>query len=192
MWPTKLPAQVRNDRYRHAEVVIYDLLRESLSPAWTVFYSRPWLGLTASGGERDGECDFLVAHPDRGVLAIEVKGGGITFDPSTDAWQSVDRDGIRHIIRNPVDQARTAKHQLLKKLRMQRGWHNDRFVRFRHGVIFPNAQSPPGHLGADRPRQLFCCRPELPGIATWVEQRLSGGENEEGRAQPECRHLNVC
>ena len=61
MWPRVLPASVRSDRYRAAEVKVYDLLERSLSSEWTVYYSRPWLGLTPSGAERDGEADFILA-----------------------------------------------------------------------------------------------------------------------------------
>ncbi len=178
MWPKILPAQVRSDRYRRAEVKIYDLLAKSLSSSWSVFYSRPWLGLTATGAERDGECDFVVAHPRHGFLALEVKGGGISYDPTTDAWVSRDRDAIRHGIKNPVDQARTAKHQLLRKLTDQKNWNKGKYVRSRHGVVFPDAQSPPHSLGPDKPREIFCCRPDLPRIESWIEQRLTGGDEQ--------------
>jgi AAA domain/Nuclease-related domain/UvrD-like helicase C-terminal domain len=180
MWPTRLPEQVRADRYRRAEVRVYDRLKECLASPWVAFYSRPWLGIMPDGSERDGECDFVIAHPDRGFLAIEVKGGGISFDPAADSWLSTDRDGIRHRIANPVEQARRAKHELLRKLKEQRNWNSRRFIRVRHGVIFPDAASPPGGLGADRPRDLFCCSGDMAEIASWVERRLSGGDDEEG------------
>lgn len=178
MWPDPLPAPLRSDRFRQAEVKVYDLLRQQLDRHWTVFYSRPWLGLTPTGGEKDGECDFVAVHPEHGFLAIEVKGGGISYDPITETWTSRDRDGIRHVIKNPVEQARKAKHGLLALARQQRSWPRDRFVRARHGVIFPDAESPPGDLGADRPRELFCCRPDLPRLAGWVHARLDGSDGE--------------
>ena len=80
MWPAVLPRQVRESSLRAAEVRVYDLLAEKLGSGWTVFYSRPWLGLTPSGEEKDGECDFVVMHPAHGYIAIEVKGGGISHD----------------------------------------------------------------------------------------------------------------
>jgi hypothetical protein len=180
MWPAVLPAQVREDQHRSAEVKVYDQLAKSLPPAWTVYYSRPWTGLTPTGRERDGECDFVLAHPKHGFLAIEVKGGEISFDPSTEGWQSRDRHGIRHKIKDPIEQARRSKHELLKKLKAQRGWRSDRFVRSRHGVIFPDTESPPRQLGADRPTEMFCCRPTMANIADWVSQRLKETSDEVG------------
>jgi hypothetical protein len=159
-------------------VKVFDRLRDQLDPAWTVFYSRPWLGLTPSGEERDGEADFIVAHPSAGVLSIEVKGGAISYDPATEIWRSTDRSQIPWKIKDPVGQARSAKYELLKKLSGRRDWPSDRHIRIRHGVIFPDAQSPPGNLGADKPRELFCCRPDMANLQQWVLERLSGGDEQ--------------
>ncbi len=178
MWPSPLPPAVREDRYRRAEVVVYDRLAASLGDDWTVFYSRPWLGVTRTGEELDGEADFVIAHPKLGFLMIEVKGGGISYDPSTDTWRSTDRNGVRHRIKNPFEQAKKAKYGLLEKLKERRDWPADRFVRVRHGVIFPDAENPPGRLGADMPRDLICCRPGLADLAGWIRDRLSGGDED--------------
>jgi hypothetical protein len=177
LWPRQLTAAVRNDPRRGAEMRVYDSLAAQLGSKWAVFYSRPWLGETSTGAEIDGECDFVVAHPDHGVLCIEVKGGGIFYDPENDKWQSRDKHGLRHNIKNPVEQARRSKHELLEKARRERGWPNV-FVRFRHGVILPDIEAVPQHLGADKPRELFATRPDLAAISNWVLQRLSGGTEE--------------
>lgn len=178
MWPAVLPRQVRENSLRSAEVKVYDLLSEKLGSGWTVFYSRPWLGLTPSGEEKDGECDFVVMHPAHGYLAIEVKGGGISYDPVTDRWISTDRDKIRHNIKNPIRQAVSSKHELLKQVKTQNSWPG-RFIRQRHGVIFPDTETPPHNLGPDGPREIFCCRDELQNIGIWVKERLSGGAADD-------------
>jgi hypothetical protein len=178
MWPAALPASVREDRYRRAEVTVYDRLAQALGSDWTVFYSRPWLGLTPTGAERDGEADFVLANPKLGFLMLEVKGGGISYDPSTETWRSTDRNSVRHKIKNPFEQAKKAKYGLLEKLRQRRDWPQNRFVRVRHGVIFPDAENPPGGLGADMPRELICCRPGLATLGEWVRDRLTGGDEE--------------
>ncbi len=178
IWPRRLSDSIRNDPRRAAEVRVYDALTISLGHKWSVFYSRPWLGETATGTEIDGECDFVLAHPDYGVLCIEVKGGGIAYEPESDKWVSRDRHGVRHRIKDPVEQARRSKHALLDKARGEKGWPSS-FVRFRHGVVFPDVTSVPQQLGADKPRELFATRPDLKSIDLWVIQRLTGG-NETG------------
>jgi hypothetical protein len=174
MWPAVLPRQVRESSLRAAEVKVYDMLAAALGNGWVVFYSRPWLGLTPSGEEKDGECDFIVMHPAHGYLTLEVKGGAISYDPATDQWRSTDRNRIRHNIKNPLQQAVASKHELLRQVKHLTSWPG-RFVRQRHGVVFPDTASPPRNLGADGPREIFCCRDDLPNIARWIRDRLSGG-----------------
>ena len=57
------------------------------------------------------------------------------FDIDGDGqWHSTDRYGIRRGIKNPVEQAKSSKHQLLKKLKESSRW-SPRFICVRHGVI---------------------------------------------------------
>lgn len=177
MWPRVLPAAIRAESRRAAEIRVFDALAAQLGPGWTVFYSRPWLGETASGAEIDGESDFVAAHQDHGVLFIEVKGGAISYDPALDRWVSRDRNGIHHTIKNPVQQASSSKHALLQKAQAERGWPKG-FFRFRHGVIFPDVQVVPQNMGPDKPRELFATRPDLDHLADWIVQRLSGGNED--------------
>lgn len=178
MWPTPLPRLIREDPLRSSEVRVYDLLKEQLGPQWTVYYSRPYLKMTPSGAELDGEADFVVVHPDRGMLTIEVKGGEISRDPATEQWFSRDRKNVLHKIKNPVQQAVSAQHTLIEKVRRLDTWPKGKFIRARHGVIFPHVSSPPAALGADMPREIFCCRLELAKLGEWVRGRLSGGNGD--------------
>ena len=180
MWPEKLPLEVRNTPYRKAEISVFDALEGALEDDFVVFYSRPWLGEDRFGNERDGECDFLIAHPRFGIIAIEVKGGGIAYDPSSSQWVSTDRDGIRHRIKDPVGQAVSAKHEMLRRLNDHRQWQT-RHIHLAHGVIFPNAESLPSDLGADKPRKIFCCAKELKNdLRSWVGQRMGKGREQAG------------
>src|SRR5882762_2639366 len=155
MWPRKLPPDVLGNPFRAAEIRVYERLQGQLDDGWSVFYSRPWLGLTPTGEEIDGECDFVVAHPLLGLLTLEVKGGAVSYDPKTSKWSSVDRWKVRHNIRDPVHQARVSKHQILKKLNDSVHWRSRR-IRARHGVILPHSAKPSSDLGADMPRDIFC------------------------------------
>ncbi|WP_328279480.1 nuclease-related domain-containing DEAD/DEAH box helicase [Sphingobium sp.] len=184
MWPRDLPVSIRQDRRRRAEVRVYDKLAAILDDSFTVFYSSPWLGTDHLGAEKDGECDFLVAHARLGYLAIEVKGGGISFDPEAAQWWSTDAQHFRHKIKDPVNQARSAKHELLKKLKASGRWR-ERFIHISHGVIFPDAVAPPRDLGTDRPTRIFCCSREFAdGLRQWIGRRL-----DEGRNPPACEPL---
>jgi hypothetical protein len=41
MWPRILPAGIRAESRRAAEIRVFDALAAQLGPDWTVFYSRP-------------------------------------------------------------------------------------------------------------------------------------------------------
>lgn len=177
LWPRKLPRSILDDPRRRAEVRVYNKLAEILDDTFHVFYSSPWLGTDKLGNEKDGECDFLIAHPDHGILAIEVKGGKeISFDPKDAQWRSTDHGNFVHKIKDPVAQARSAKHELLKRLNGSPRWPS-RFIHAAHGVIFPGAGSPPGNLGADRPARIFCCSRQFQqGLRGWIADRLKEGQ----------------
>lgn len=186
MWPSVLPDEIRYDRFRQAECKVYDKLEEALDDTFTVFYSRPWLGTTWSGEEIDGECDFVVAHPEYGFLALEVKGGGIVYDPETEKWKSIDRNGFEHSIKDPVRQAVASKHQLLHKLKNSPEWRSRR-IGIRHGVIFPDSNHPElsEDLGADKPLYIFCFKEELfENLLSWILNRFGDGDFDERHVEP--------
>ena len=170
MFPVKMPPWIVDNPLRAAERKVYDRLR--LLPAgFTVYYSRPWLGLTHDGREIDGEADFVIAHPEQGFLVLEVKGGQIAYAAATDSWTSTDRHGIEHPIKSPVAQARQSKYQLLKKLAQTPGWQ-PRHINAAYGVVFPDVANVPADLGADMPVSLFAWREHLASLTDWVETRL--------------------
>ena len=172
MFPAKLPREILDDRRRKAEVRTYRKLGELLGDDYEVYYSSPWLGTDRFGAEIDGECDFAIAHAVHGILAIEVKGGGIEFDPVGGKWTSIDTNRIRHGIKDPVKQARDAKYEILRKLERSSLWTNRR-VRITHGVVFPDSATPSSALGADRPRELFCASAQFrDDCAGWVAERF--------------------
>lgn len=75
MIPSDGPSVTESD----AELDLYPIFKEKLSDDFVVIHSVPWLTDVASrrspAGKPTGEIDFLILHPDYGVLAIEVKGG---------------------------------------------------------------------------------------------------------------------
>lgn len=174
LWPRKLFPSIRKDGRRKAEVKVYDKLAQALDDNFHVFYSSTWLATDRFGNERDGECDFLIAHPDYGFLAIEVKGGKeISYDSRLDKWTSRDYHNFVHRIKDPVVQAKNAKHQIFQKLKELKDWKNRRF-RMAHGVIFPDVEAPPQNLGADRPAKIFCCSKQLRfDLKNWVCEILN-------------------
>jgi len=138
IFPAELTSQVIRDPKRSAEVNMFNQLRIQLGERWVVFYSVAWIGRFRSDNAlHDGETDFIVAHPQHGVLLIEVKGGRIDYDGTRGQWTTTDRDGGVHRI-DPFNQVRKNKYDLLDKIKSLPGWANVR-VHLGHAVAFPQA-----------------------------------------------------
>jgi hypothetical protein len=185
LFPRKIPDYLRQDPLRSTECSVYDTLERNLPVEYAIFYSRPWWGLSPTGGEIDGEADFVIAHPEFGILILEVKGGGISYDPATERWTSRDRYGITHSIKNPVAQARTSKHRILEKVNKSPHW-NRRRIRARHGIVLPHSMRLLRDLGADMPLSIFAFEEDFVRLSDWVKERmgasqpLAGGEFPPG------------
>lgn len=178
MWPRQLPPDVLANPLRATECDVYRRLEVELDHSWWVFYSRPWLGVTPTGEEIDGECDFVVAHAEHGMLCIEVKGGEVSCNPLTAQWTSRDRWQVTHNIKDPVEQARRSKHELLNQLKESPACRN-RWLRVRHGVVLPHSARPPHDLGPDRPLFLFCFAEQYrQSLSDWVMSRFRVAQEE--------------
>lgn len=147
-----------------AEQKIYTLLKDNLPDTYLVFHSVAWLANSPGRHAQDGEIDFLIVHPDHGYLTLEVKGGGINYDPRSDQWTSTNANGINNI-KDPYDQARRAKHQILEQVKAHRDWSRRTRVRQwltgGHAVAFPDTESGAAFVGPDRPAAITLCRTEL-------------------------------
>jgi len=189
MFPSVIPSHLRNDKGRGAEIKVYELLEQQLSDDFKVYWSRPWHRKTAEGAEYDGEVDFIVSHPQRGVLCIEVKGGRVGRDEQ-DHWISRDASGFAWKIKNPVMQARTGKHALIEKLKSSPMWKS-RFFNARHAVILPDSSRPARELGAEAPLELFAFGDDLSRLQDWVISRLDDGNDAPAFGQDGMKALDV-
>lgn len=100
---------------RKAECAVLDALG-NLDDKWIVFHSLEWRELDRSVGERIGETDVIVFHPDLGLLCIEIKSGGIVCENGQWSHESF-MDGTHMPMRlSPFSQARRNSIALRDKL----------------------------------------------------------------------------
>ena len=173
MWPQVLPQWIVNQPQRSAEVKVFKKLNDELDDSWSVFYSRPWWGVNPRGGDKDGEADFIIAHPELGLLFLEVKGGRIAYDPAHEKWTSVNRHDVVFRIKDPVKQAMECKHQVIRQLSKLQKWPG--YMSATHGVVFTDSMGPEGeesHIGP-YDRGLFCHAMEFDAdLGGWIFRRL--------------------
>lgn len=127
-------------------------LLSAMPGAFYVIHSVKW---TSRRGGSIGEADFLVAHPDYGLLVVECKGGIIRSQRRGQhlIWYSQDRGGRDHEIHDPWEQAERNRNNLLDWLRDHPRTKNLNYA------AFPCAMLPDSRLPHD-------LRPDVPEEGT--------------------------
>jgi hypothetical protein len=147
MYPQRLP-----DDASASERPIFNALQQ-LSDPWRVFHSVAWQS-RRNGRQGDGEADFVLLHPEHGLIVIEAKGGSITIKDGD--WFTSNKSGMYPI--DPFEQAVSSKHALVKYLRdaipeLPR-------LATGHAVWFPKV-TVSGDLSAEAPDALVLDRKDL-------------------------------
>ena len=148
-----IPESPGSDVESKAEVRLFERLRDDVSNDFVAFHHVAWL---SPGGKRrpsQGEADFVVAHPELGLLVIEVKGGTISYEASAGTWSSTGREGT-FPIKDPFEQARRTAFSLRKLLERSKRVDDDRFY-VGYGVAFPDTRADTARLRPDAPREIL-------------------------------------
>ena len=158
-----------------AELVLYRALADQLGPQYTIFHSIAWISRPHGKGPRDGEADIIIVHPSNGILVVEVKGGQIRRDASKGSWTSTDAGGSSHDIKNPFEQAKTAKFALLEKLAESQAWQKLRIGRFSlgHAAFFPDVGDAGRLSDPASPADLIGDQSDLLSLSEWVDKAFN-------------------
>ena len=155
----------------------------SLRDDFRIYHRKSWYSFDSPDGSREGVCegeaDFLVLHPDLGMLVLEVKGGRIAFDGRTGAWTSTARDGRVHDIKDPFKQAQRSDWAIFDKAAAL-SFEGQAMPEFVHGhaVVFPDCDFTSGGDGVSAPRELVIDAGDLTRDAAGA----GVGRAEAGRA----------
>jgi hypothetical protein len=163
-----------------AERYVFGRLRERLPQAWTVLHARRFF-LPAREGRRaeEGEVDFVVIDPERGIVALEVKGGEVSRTP--DGWTQKGADGVARSMKDPGKQVQGAVRSLDRYLRAQPWFERTRKrIRFAWGVVLPDVDVR-GALGPDLPRELVIARQDFADLRGAIG-RIFAASGREGPA----------
>ena len=102
-----------------AEEQFYKKCREELNDKWQVYSSCTLSTLEQGQGMKHNEIDFVLYHPDYGILVVEVKGGRIRYEATKGSFFSINRFGQSHQIKNPFRQVLIWKSRFLRYLRRE-------------------------------------------------------------------------
>lgn len=168
-----------------AEREVYCALRDQLPDHAWVMHGLNLLSRNRDRALRDLEADFVVFDREQGLLVVEVKGGGVSFDPRSGEWHSVDRGGSRHMIKDPFGQARRAMYAVLNTLKNDGSWPRGRAPRLiaAYGALFPGV-SDVARLARPSvdPRQAGG-RPALAALRGWCDELFAAFRGQQSDAQ---------
>lgn len=122
---------------------VYVALRDQLPDSYRVVHSLPWLRPYRDAADaplREGEADFVIFHPDYGLLVLEVKGGEEMFARGHQWFRKLAR-GERKIT-NPFEQARRSMHALNDAIEERTGGRilKKTYV-YGYAVVFPQGRA---------------------------------------------------
>ena len=95
------------------EKLVYKALQK-LNSDYSVIHSYRWLG-DESQRRSEGEADFLIIHPAKGILSVEVKAGGVAFRNGN--WMQINRNIGAEKIMDPFGQAAESQYRVRLLLR---------------------------------------------------------------------------
>jgi AAA domain/Nuclease-related domain len=154
-----------------AERRLYEGFLEQLDDAYVVFHSVDWVLGGRRGTPEQGEADFVIAHPEDGLLVLEAKGGNVRYEPERRRWSQRGRTGIHRLDEDPFHQARDEMHSLVRILEAQPGWA-EWMPSYGYGVAFPDgAYDHDAHPGA--PAKYAIDRDDMEDLAQRVGQIMT-------------------
>lgn len=155
-----------------AEARFFEECRRQLPDDVLVIYSLNWIYRNGRGWLLEGEADFTIVVPQSGVFAVEVKGGGVSFDAITGRWGSIDRAGVVHDIKDPFRQASSERHALKDQLLGHALWRRWRGTRLTlgHAVMLPDIHDAQPLLSPDRQRPIIGVDTDIVALVPWLAQ----------------------
>lgn len=167
------PPRIGDDTASGAERKLFRAFQEQLDNDYLVFHHVNWHGKDENGRPRDGEADFVIAHPQHGVLVLEAKGGEIIYERATQTWYSVGGDKQRHRLKkSPIEQAVISKHRLVQEFRALPNLKNARFT-VGHAVAFSDAPLPAEWSEWDIARELVLDKNALRDVNAWTHNAMA-------------------
>lgn len=133
----------------------------------------------------DREIDFLVLHPELGLLLIEVKGGRLT--QAAGRWHRLHKDELQPLNESPEDQMHAQQYALLAFLMKQGGFvpQVTRILALPHMKIT-------GDLAPDLPRSRVLDQEDLKSIGPSLRRAVAGTQSwEEFKASDRAKHHRI-
>jgi hypothetical protein len=133
------------------ETKLFNAMRDGLDDAWEVFHSVSWVRRDPGTGAHDGEIDFVLSHPERGIVCLEVKGGDLECRHGEWLRRT---DGAWTRVKDPFTQVLDHRYALERLIDAVPGWRG-RDLLIVHAVALPDIPVHSLALAPDAPAELI-------------------------------------
>jgi Nuclease-related domain len=165
-----------------AERRLFERVHEDTAEELVAFHSVAWLVPGERGRPQQGEADFVLAHPEHGVVVLEVKGGGIRYDAASGKWFSSGKEGENEI-KDPARQAQRTSHLLRRSLaRARRGGGEQ--ISIGYAVAFPDTRADLRQLRPEIPRDIVVDHGDLSRLQTKLDAIFRYWHGRDDRPPP--------
>lgn len=180
MIPDVAPDQIIHGSERD----VYIALRDQLPDAYRVVHSLPWLRPNRDDIDaplREGEADFVIFHPDYGLLVLEVKGGEEMFARGHQWFRKLPKRDKP--ITNPFVQAARNMHALTDAVEERTGGRlkSNRYV-YGFAVVFPHGRAS-GTLPLDVSDQILIDVDRMPELERMIQKAFNSFPQKVGKLQ---------
>lgn len=156
-----------------AEGLIYRCCRDQLGPDIVVVHSLALIRTQGRLAPEDGEVDFVVFDPQRGALVMEVKGGGISYDPSVGRWMSLAKSGNTYPIKDPYRQGTQQKKEIVGQIGSHPKWPKGAKFVAGHSAFFPDVDNPKQWSLPHAAPDITGWKTDLMQLRSWVEKSFA-------------------
>ncbi len=164
-----------------AEIKLYKALRDQLDDSWDVYHSTSWTQRHPAKGSFDGEIDFMLAHPEKGILCVEAKSGGIRVNDGE--WVRLANGKEVPYEKDPFEQAVGHKYALINAIKKMPSWGDERLL-IGHAVALPEIAVNASRMPPNAPPQLTIDRRDMTSIGKAIDRALAYHDGSDGRGAP--------
>jgi hypothetical protein len=153
---------LEDDVKSRGEIKVFNALRDGLDDRWEVYHSVAWVRRDPARGAIDGEIDFVLCHPHRGIICLEVKGGDL--ECRYGEWLRRGQGGELERVKDPFAQATDHQYALAQLV------GEDLFIA--RAVVLPDIPVHSLVLGPNAPAELVIDRRGVADIAASIDRVL--------------------
>ncbi len=159
------PKNPRLGTTSQAEILLFRKFEKQLPNTYHIHHSVSWQLRNPMAGIRNGETDFVIIDPSKGLLVLEVKGGkDIFYNRDTGYWYR-NKEEMKD---DPFLQGvKTTKETLLPKLKELFGYYN--YYHVNNAVAFPDAEVKSDNLRLDMHDEIILDIRDVDNLHQWVD-----------------------